>query len=171
MKRPCLRVCVLAVLGMALVLAGMGCDNRAPVISGTPTPSPSPTPAPQTFTASITGTPAPADALGKAIEEPDHYDHYLSLGDLRVYEYGEATFLDGVIVNGYPEPLDGEIEMVYYTAEGKLCGRGKLRNAAGGTVLKSGSNAIYAEISTDIDVQMLDAQYLIVTHFAPVAGE
>lgn len=170
-RRVRLLAALIMLTGLLSAFSAAGCDNRAPVIAGTPTPSPSPTPAPAPFTASMTGAPAPMDALGFAIEEADHYDHYLSFGDLRVYEYGDATFLDGIIVNGYPEALDGVIEIKYYTAEGKLCGRGKLQNAAGGTLLKSGSNAIYAEISTDIDVQMLEAHYEISTHFAPVAGE
>ena len=160
-----------AALLLAIAASGMGCDNVEPMLYGTPTPSASPTPLPDAFTAEITAQPVPTDALGKPIEGDDHYFSYLSFGELRVYEYGDGTFLDGVCINAFPTALDGRIDIVYYTAEGKLCGAGTIRNALGATRLESGTNAIYAEISTDIDVQMMDFVLEVRQSFLPVEAE
>lgn len=160
----------LAVFAAVLLLfaALSACDNAVPEIAGTPTPTNSPTPRPEAFTASITATPLPADQLGREIVGDAHYYQYLSFGALRVYEYGTGTFLDGVCVNAYPLPLDGQLDIVYYNADGKLCGVGTIENDAGGTQLKPGSNRIYAEIHTDIDVRMKDFVLEIKKNFQPV---
>lgn len=163
-----LLVSALLLFGLA---ACIGCDDAQPVLHGTPTPSASPTPLPDAFAAEITAVPEPTDALGKVVEGDNHYFGYLSFGELRVYEYGNGTFLDGVCINAFPTALDGRVDVVYYTAEGKLCGSGTIHNAQGSTRLESGTNAIYAEISTDIDVQMMDFTLEIKTPFAPVAEE
>lgn len=146
-----------------------GCDDVKPVVRGTPTPSASPTPLPPAYTPILTAEPLPTDALGHTVTTEDHYfDMYISFGDLRVYEYENGTFLDGVCVNAYPLPLDGVLNIVYYTAEGKVCGIGEIHNAQGGTRLETGSNAIYAEISTDIDVRQMDFVWEVVTDYLPV---
>ncbi len=155
-----------------IVLALMGttaCDNVDPVIAGTPTPSASPTPLPDAFSAQITAAPQSTDDLGNAILSDGHYYQYLSFGDMRVYEYDDGTFLDGVCVNAYPLPLDGEVYIVYYAADGKLCGIGALHTADGSTLLPPGTNNVYAEISTDIDVRMMDFSLEVRTYFQPVA--
>jgi len=144
------------------------CVRIEPEIAGTPTPSASPTPLPEPFTAVITAAPLEVDQLGKRIESEDHYfRYYLSFGDLRVYEYGTGTFLDGICVNAYPLPLDGELNIVYYTDEGKVQGIGKIHTSDGGTVFKSGSNAIYAEINTDINIQEKDFVLEVTRTFRP----
>ena len=165
------RLVILLICLVTLLALSGGCDNVEPEIRGTPTPSASPTPLPTPYTAEITAAPAPTDALGNEILGESHYYRYLSFGDLRVYEYDDGTFLDGVCVNAYPLPLDGELRIVYYTDAGKICGVGKLHNVEGGTLLATGSNAIYAEISTDIDVRMMDFKLEIVTQFQPVNPE
>ena len=162
---------LLAAALLLLVGAPTGCDNVEPAITGTPTPSASPTPLPDPFTAEITAAPRQTDALGNEITAEDHYFQYLSFGDIRVYEYETGTFLDGVCVNAFPESLDGRIDIMYYTAEGKLCGQGTLHNAQGGTLLTTGTNAVYAEIRTDIDVKTMDFVLDVVTPFAPAAEE
>lgn len=168
MKRLLLTLLLVAAM---LVMALFGCDNVEPAIRGTPTPPPSPTPLPPAFTLEITAAPLPTDALGSVISDSDHYFDYLSFGDMRVYEYDDGTFLDGVCVNAYPLPLDGVLRIVYYTAEGKVCGVGQIHNAEGGTRLNTGSNAIYAEISTDIDVRMMDFALEVVTDYLPAVEE
>ena len=157
-----------ALLLAMIVLALSGCENATPTLAGTPTPAATPTPLPDPFSAEITAEPLATDALGSTIEGTDHYWQYLSFGALRVYEYGEGTFLDGICVNAYPLPLDGEVNIVYTTSGGKICGIGKIHNVLGTTVLETGSNAIYAEINTDIDVTGMDFALVVKTAFAPV---
>ena len=86
---------------LALLLAALpACGRSEPEISGTPTPSATPTPTPAPFVLETTAAPVPTDLLGNRVEMDDHYfRYYLSFGDLRVYEYGTGTFLDGVCVN------------------------------------------------------------------------
>lgn len=158
-------------LGALLLFFGAwtaGCISVDPVVTGTPTPSSSPTPLPDPFTLELTAAPLPTDALGKVIEAEDHYYHYLSFGDIRIYEYDTGTFLDGVCVNAFPAPLDGQLNIVYYAEDGKICGMGQLHNAEGGTVLATGSNAVYAEINTDISVLEMDFVFEVAQPFAPV---
>ncbi len=171
-KRAARHILLIALLAFLTLLAVLsGCDNVKPTLAATPTPTASPTPLPDALTFSVTAAPLPTDALGAEIWGGDHYRQYLSFGEIRVYEYDNGTFLDGLCVNAYPLPLDGRINVVYYTAEGKVCGVGTLHNALGTTVLDTGTNAIYAEISTDIDVTMLDFVLEYQTEFAPAEGE
>jgi hypothetical protein len=153
-----------ALLALCLLAA---CDNATPVLSGTPTPAATPTPLPDAFSAEITAQPLPTDLLGNEIDSGDHYWQYLSFGELRVYEYDDGTFLDGLCVNAYPLPLDGTLNIVYHAADGKICGTGKIHNATGGTLLETGTNAIYAEINTDISVTDMDFTLEIAEPFAP----
>ena len=153
---------------LALICSLSACQNDTPVLAGTPTPAATPTPLPDPFSAEITAEPVPTDMLGNAILRDDHYFQYLSFGELRVYEYGEGTFLDGLCVNAFPQPLDGEVDIVYYTKDGKICGIGRIHNAEGTTLLETGTNAVYAEISTDIDVTEMDFQLVVKTYFRPV---
>lgn len=164
-----------ALLLFAAVLLAVGalqaCVRVEPEIAGTPTPSASPTPLPDPFQLEITAAPVETDQLGKRVESEDHYyRYYLSFGDLRVYEYDTGTFLDGVCVNAYPLPLDGVVNIVYYSEDGRVSGIGRIHNAEGGTLFESGSNAIYAEIQTDINVQSLDFVLEVETPFQPVTG-
>jgi len=163
---PLALLCAALCCGMALL--PLGCDNVEPELSGTPTPSASPTPLPDPFTAEITAEPVPTDLLGNEILSDDHYWQYLSFGELRVYEYEEGTFLDGICVNAFPLPLDGQVDIVYYADTGKICGIGTIHNTEGTSVLQTGTNAIYAEISTDIDVCSMDFTLVVETPFQPV---
>ena len=129
-------------IALLLLLSLAACDNATPVLAGTPTPAATPTPLPDAFSAEITAKPLPTDLLGNEIGDGDPYGQYLSFGELRVYEYGNGTFLDGLCVNAYPEPLDGEIHIVYYTSDEKVCGVGTIHNALGNTRLETGTNAI-----------------------------
>jgi hypothetical protein len=151
-----------------LSLSFFGCEDATPVLAGTPTPAATPTPLPDPFTAEITAVPVPTDMLGNEIIGDDHYWQYLSFGEIRIYEYDDGTFMDGLCVNAFPLPLDGRVDIVYYTDDGKICGTGTIHNAEGGTLLETGTNAIYAEISTDIDVTMMDFKLEIQTPFQPV---
>ena len=154
-----------------VALALVGCENATPVLAGTPTPAATPTPLPDAFTAEITAAPVPTDLLGHEIQASDHYWQYLSFGELRVYEYEDGTFLDGLCVNAYPSALDGVVKIVYYAETGKVCGVGTIHNALGTTQLETGTNAIYAEINTDIDVTDMDFVLEVETPFLPVAAD
>ena len=169
MKRK--QLFALLVLLVPLTLALAGCEDATPVLAGTPTPAATATPLPDPFSAEITAVPEPTDALGSTIDGADHYWQYLSLGELRVYEYEDGTFLDGICVNAYPLPLNGKVNIVYRTDTGKICGIGTIHNALGTTQFEKGTNAIYAEISTDIDVTQMDFQLEIETQYQPVVPE
>ncbi len=169
MKRAAF-ISLLAIAVFTLISALSGCVDVEPVLSGTPTPAATATPLPDPFTAEITAEPVPTDLLGNEILSDDHYWQYLSFGEVRVYEYGDGTFLDGICVNAFPQALDGEVDVVYYADDGKICGIGTIHNAEGGTLLETGTNAIYAEISTDIDVTMMDFSLEVKTAFQP-AGD
>ena len=164
------RILSIALLLVLMITALAGCQDATPALAGTPTPAATPTPLPDPFSAEITAAPLATDALGSAIEGTDHYWQYLSFGALRVYEYGDGTFLDGICVNAYPQPLDGEVNIVYTTSDGKFCGIGKIHNVLGTTQLETGSNAIYAEINTDIDVTQMEFSLVVKTPFAPVTA-
>ena len=166
-----MRRLLVLLLALGLVLALCACDDATPVLAGTPTPAATPTPLPDAFSAEITAEPLPTDLLGNEMQPGDHYGQYLAFGELRVYEYGEGTFLDGLCVNAYPAPLDGEMQIVYYTSDNKVCGIGTLHNALGTTRLETGTNAIYAEINTDIDVTQMDFVLEVVTPYAPIPAE
>ena len=151
-----------------LSLPFAGCVDDEPVLAGTPTPAATPTPLPDPFSAEITAKPEPTDLLGNEMLSDDHYWQYLSFGEIRIYEYDDGTFLDGLCVNAFPQSLDGQVDIVYYSDDGKICGIGTIHNAEGGTLLETGTNAIYAEIRTDIDVTMMDFQLEVKTTFQPV---
>ncbi len=168
MKRALASFALGSVLLFALALTG--CEDATPVLAGTPTPAATSTPLPSPFTAEITAAPLITDALGNEITQGDHYWQYLSFGELRVYEYGDGTFLDGICVNAYPMPLDGEVDIVYRAETGKVCGIGKIHNALGTTLLTTGTNAVYAEINTDIDVTGMDFTLEVKTPYTPVAA-
>lgn len=166
------RLILIALIGLFLTPLISACDDVRPTLAATPTPSASPTPLPDAFSVEITAEPVPTDQLGNALRGEDHYNQYLSFGDIRVYQYREGTFLDGVCVNAYPLALDGQINIVYYTEDtGKLCGIGTIHNASGGTRLETGANTIYAEIETDIDVRMMDFQIEYIQPYQPVSPE
>ena len=161
------RVCrIAAVLAVCLMLSG--CDDAMPVIAGTPTPSASPTPLPAPFEATITELP---DAAPEVTPDATDLSGYLSFGDIRVYEYGEDTFLDGVCINAYPSALTGRTDVVYYGSDGRKLGEGTIHNAEGTGILRTGKNNIYAEIGTDIDVRMLDFVLEIKQAYTPIAED
>lgn len=161
-------LCLIAVL----VLGVCGCVDVTPEISGTPLPSASPTPLPSPYVTVYTAEEPETDLMGNRIDGADHYMRlYLSFGALRIYEYDTGTFLDGILVNGYPVALAGTIRISYYTEDGKLCGEGILHTADGGTVFEPGSNNIYAEILTDIDVQSMDFTLEIMDALQPIEAE
>lgn len=148
-----------------------GCVTQEPVIAGTPTPTCSPTPLADYYTPEIITTPEPKDELGNSLGDEKHYDQYLTLSDILIYEYKTGTFLDGKCTNTYALPLKGMISIIYKTDDGKVCGTGTIHAADGSNVFQPGESPVYAEILTDIDVTDLD--YIIETDssFVPVRAQ
>ena len=161
---------ILILIGLALLFPAAACINRdAPVLSATPTPTATLTPVPDAFSAQITAAPRPTDALGNEVFSDSHYERYLSYGEIRVYEYREDTFLDGLCWNSYSEPISADIRIAYYTEDGRVCGEGMLHAADGSHVFQSGTNRVYAEIQTDLDVKMMDFKLEYLTEPRPAS--
>lgn len=153
---------------LTAALGCFGCVKQAPVIAGTPTPTCSPTPLAEVFSPILTTSPAPKDALGNRLGDDNHYFRYLSFSNILIYEYETGTFLDGSCTNLYSEPLKGRIDISYHNKEGKLCGIGTIHSADGSLVFQPGTNNVYAEILTDIDVTGMDYTIEIIDSFEPV---
>ncbi len=166
MRKPVFWILICA----ALLFPAAACINRdAPVLSSTPTPTATLTPVPDAFSAQITAVPRPTDDLGNEIFSDSHYKRYLSFGEIRVYEYQEDTFLDGLFWNSYSKPISAPIRILYYADDGRICGEGTLYAADGSQVFQSGTNRIYAEIQTDLDVKMRDFTLEYLKEPAPVS--
>lgn len=153
---------------IAAVLCTSGCISQAPVIAGTPTPTCSPTPLAEIFAPVIVTTPEPMDALGNRLDNEGHYDRYIALSNILIYEYDMGTFLDGQCVNSYPYPLEGTVSIVYRSEDNRICGIGTLHAADGTTVFQPGTTSVYAEIMTDINVTEMNYSIEIEKPFEPV---
>lgn len=131
-------------------------------------PTASPSPEPISIPA-VTGAPSPVDANGVPIfNEKTHYlDYYVELKNIRIYEYEQGTFLDGTLVNGFPQTLTGGLRITFRNAEGVVYGYGDLYTADGGLNALPGENRIYAEIFTEIDVQKMDFTISVEGSFGP----
>jgi len=118
---------------------------------------------------SITGAAKQSDGLGMVILDPEthYFSTYLRFTELRVYEHENGVFLDGVCINSYFEPLYGKAKIVFFDENGVEYGYGDIHTADGGTVLASGRSLIYAEILTEVDVQLMDFVIIQVESYAP----
>lgn len=156
---------------MAVILVALlpGCVHMEGTVAGTPTPMASPTPLPAPFQVEYTAAPVETDLMGRRIEGEDHYfTYYLAFGDLRVYEYENSTLIDGVVMNGFMYPLQGEVCIRYYNEAGRLIGTGVLQTADGTGLFRPGSNRLYGEILTDVPVQDKDFVLEMTVPFRPV---
>ncbi|MCL2694824.1 MAG: hypothetical protein FWE69_00675 [Clostridiales bacterium] len=117
----------------------------------------------------ITGEGFVSDPLGVPILRPDtHYaDNYLTYSSVRIYEYGDSTFMDAICFNSFTQPLAGGARLVYYK-DGKVYGIGDIYTAEGGLTLQVGSNRVYATILTEIDVRLMDFVIEVTKPFKPV---
>ncbi|MDD3920636.1 MAG: hypothetical protein PHO41_05675 [Eubacteriales bacterium] len=155
---------------IAALLAALlsGCISQQPVWATAPTPSPSPSPTPMPLSQSITPEPRPTDARGSVVYTEDHYLQYLSFEEIRVYEYGGGTYLDGVCNSTYPKTLFGQMGMAFFDEDGTEVANTELHSAQSfGLVIYPGKNHIYAQIGTDMDVQMMDYTFTVITTFMP----
>ena len=150
-----------------------GCVSLHPVVSSHVTPAPTPTPTPEPLRQSLP-LPAPAlDAAGNAIEGEEHYNRYISFTDLRVYEYGMGTLMDGKCFNQYPAMLTGEATISFFDQQGDCVAKAVLHTAETKEMLllPPGETRIYAEIDTDMDVQMMDFSLEVEKNFVPDVEE
>ena len=124
-----------------------------------PTAVPTDTPIPEPLEIpSVTGQPFKTDANGVLILDPlnHYYTYYITLNDVRIYEYEQGTFLDGVAVNSLSQTLTGGLRITFRNADGVVYGYGDLYTADGKLTLLPGENRIYAEIFTEVDVQKMN---------------
>lgn len=137
-----------------------------------PTPVPTATPMPEEILLPpVDGVALEKDANGVPILDPveHYYSYYLNLRDVRVYEYGEETFLDLIVDNGYSSILTGGIRISFYDENGTLYGYGDLYTAEGELTLITGENRVYADIQTEVDVQLMDFTFTVTEALTPVA--
>lgn len=131
----------------------------------TPTPKPEPEPI---AIAPIEGEGFPLDANGLPIlnEQTHYYDYYLSVSNLRIYEYNGETLIDATITNSFQRPLTGGLRITFYENNLQF-GYADFYTAAGGLKLFSGENRVYADVLTEVDVQMMDFEISVTTPFVP----
>ena len=165
----------LAVLMLALLL--LACSSQEAALSylpeSTPTPetlhTPTPPPVPESIPlAPVVGEGFQTDANGIPIldEKQHYYANYLSIGDLRIYEENGETLIDAVITNDYPRKLTGGLCIRF--KEGDLMyGYAEFYTAGGGLTLFPGENRVYADVLTEIDVQMMDFEIGVSEAFRP----
>lgn len=107
----------------------------------------------------VTGEPFKTDANGVLItdEATHYYEYYVTLNNLRIYEYEQGTYLDATLVNSFPQTLTGNLRLYFRDGNGVLYGYGDLYTAGNNKlVCLPGENRVYADILTEIDVQMMD---------------
>lgn len=134
------------------------------------TAAPTLTPAPEIVEIPpVTGQPFRTDANGVLIlDDETHYlTYYVTLNDIRIYEYGEGVFLDGVAVNSFPQTLTGGLRITFRNDNGVNYGYGDFYTADGKLTLLPGENRIYADILTEIDVQEMNWEITVVGSFGP----
>ena len=97
-----------------------------------------------------------------------YFTYYLAFSDLRIYEEDGYTYMDGFCTNSFDGTLSGAARLCFYDRDGKLMGYGNIHTAEGGLSLKVGTNRIYAEILSEVDVQQLDCRIEQVSPFNPI---
>ena len=161
---------IISVLLCLAALLVSGCINTVPEYRADVTPEPTrePTPAPTAEpTPEPTATPAPEptqqhvgaiDALGVPISGAEHYMRYVTFTEMIVYEENGGTFLDGIAVNSYPEPLVCAVSIVYRDDDGAELARAQLKTRDGQylLVLEPGETVVYADILTDMTLVGLE---------------
>ena len=109
------------------------------------------------------------DRKGIPILDKDahYFTYYLAFSDMRIYEEDGFTYMDGVCINSFDGTLAGEARICFYDQNEKLVGFGNVHTAEGGLTLSVGTNRIYAEILSEVDVQQLDCRIEQISAFHP----
>lgn len=132
-----------------------------PPPSPTLTPAPEPTPAVQTPAPTL--TPAPAfDLAGNFISGARHFERYLLLRNVQVYEQEEDTFVDAIIRNDYPQTVVCAAVAAFYDETGELVAEGRLqtRDAQYVLILPPGETMLFAQVDTDMALTSLELKIL-----------
>ena len=163
----------LLLLLVALLL--IGCTSQEAKLiylpEATPTPEPlfTPTPPPEPepiVIAPVQGEGFKTDINGIPIlNEKTHFlDYYLTIGNLRIYEENGETLLDAIITNNYPRKLSGGLCITFFEDNLKY-GYAEFYTAGGGLELFPGENRVYANVLTEVDVQMMDFEITVSSPF------
>ncbi len=110
-----------------------------------------------------------ADRNGIPILDKDthYFTYYLTFSDMRIYEENGYTYMDGICTNAFNGTLTGGARLCFYDADEKLVGYGDIHTAEGGLALGVGANLIYAEILSEVDVQLLTCRIEQISPFNP----
>ncbi len=165
------------ILLLAALLLLLGCSSQEAHLiylpESTPTPTsqftPTPQPSPEAFTVDpVVGEGFRTDVNGIPIlnEKTHYYDYYLTISQLRIYEENGETLIDAVITNDYPGKLSGGLRLTF-SEDGVKRGYAELNTAEGDLVLMPGENRVYADVLTEVDVQMMDFTVDITKPFMP----
>ena len=167
---------------LLLILLLSGCVRQDAWLSYTAvheTPQPTATPA-QTLSPTVEpiaieaepvlGEDFHTDRKGIPILDKDthYFTYYLAFSDMRIYEEDGYTYMDGVCTNSFDGTLTGRAQLCFYDADEKLVGFGDIHTADGELLLTVGTNRIYAEILSEVDVQQLTCRIEQVSAFNPV---
>ena len=144
-------------------------ETMAPTATPRETPAPTREPVPLTVEP-IQGEAFHTDRKGIPILDSDthYFTYYLSFSDMRVYEEDGYTYMDGICTNSFDGTLTGRAQLCFYDADEKLVGFGDIHTADGELLLTVGTNRIYAEILSEVDVQQLTCRIEQVSAFNPV---
>ncbi len=136
-----------------------------PVALVTPTPAPEPEPV---IVAPVAGAGFQTDANGLPILNPKshYYDYYLTIDNLRIYEENGETLIDAVIINNYPKAITGGLCITFYR-ENLRYGYGEFYTADRNLKLFPGSNRVYADVLTEVNVQNMDFEISVSVPFVP----
>ena len=159
------------------VLLLIGCSSQEahliylPESTPTATPlfTPTPPPEPEAITVDpVTGEGYTTDANGIPIlnEKTHYYDYYVSVSQMRIYEENGETLIDAIITNDYPTALIGGIRIKFYE-DGIMHGYAQFRTAFGDLKLLPGDNRVYADVLTEVDIQMMEYEIEVSVPFAP----
>lgn len=143
-------------------------ETARPTATPVQTPSPTMEPIPLNIEP-VMGEDFHTDRKGIPILDGDshYFTYYLSFSDLRIYEEEGFTYMDGVCINSFDGTLTGQARICFYDKDEKLVGFGDIHTAEGNLNLAVGSNRIYAEILSEVDVQQLSCRIEQVTPFNP----
>ncbi|MBQ6234737.1 MAG: hypothetical protein IJK54_02375 [Clostridia bacterium] len=169
MKRLLLLILVPLLLGCSVQGAHL---IYLPETTPTPTPLFTPTPPPEPIPITVdpvTGEGFTTDENGIPIlnEQMHYYEHYLSISQMRVYEENGETLLDAVVTNDYPKKLSGGLHITFMD-NGVKYGYAELLTASGDLILLPGENRVYADVQTEVDVQMMEYTIEVSAPFVPV---
>ena len=141
-------------------------QTAAPTVPVSPTPSPEPE---SIEVAPIEDEGFQTDSNGLPIldEQTHYYDYYLTIANFRMYEQNEETLIDAVILNSYQRTLSGALRIEFFDENGIRYGYGDFYTASGGLKLLPGENRVYCDVRTEVDVQQMAYELVIVTPFLP----